>query len=252
MRLHLFTGYDKSELLRLLIKRGHEVVAVAVPQAAKYRKHLDAFVGTVDGLGIPVSEVRPLDMTKTVAVDHPDTTLVSVGFPLILGLELFSRYRHAVNFHPTLLPRHRGKYLNYVLLEGDEKTGITAHLIDEGVDTGPIIAQKVMEVSPFDTIRSIKRKTLEVESDFVLEVLGDLEDAVSTAVPQDESIATLHLEPRSPADSELDASRPLLELLPIIRASDPDLYPAHFWLHGQQVIVSLNRAECPEADEDMI
>ncbi len=252
MRLHLFTGYDKSELLRLLINRGHEVVVVVVPQAAKYRERLDAFVATAEGLGIPVSEVRSLDVTETVAVDHPDTTLVSVGFPLILRLELFSRYRNAVNFHPTLLPRHRGKYLNYILLEGDEKTGITAHLIDEGVDTGPIIAQKVIEVSPFDTIRSIKRKTLEVESDFVLDVLDGFDEFVSKVVPQDESLATLHLEPRSPADSELDASRPLLELLPVIRASDPELYPAHFWLHGQQVIVSLNRAERPEADEDMI
>ena len=252
MRLHLFTGYDKSELLRLLTQRGHEVTAVVVPQAAKYRKHLDAFVGTADGLGIPVSEARPRDMVGAVTVDHQDTTLASVGFPLILAPEIFSRYRHAVNFHPTLLPRHRGKYLNYVLLEEDEKTGITAHLIDEGVDTGPIIAQQEMEVSPFDTIRSIKRKTLEMESDFVLDVLGRLEDAVSKAVSQDESLATLHLEPRSPADSELDASRPLLELLPIIRASDPELYPAHFWLHGQQVIVSLNRENRPEADADMI
>jgi methionyl-tRNA formyltransferase len=252
VRLHLYTGYDKQVLVERLIEQGHDVSAVVVPRAEKYRGHLDAFLTRVGDLGIPVFEVRRGDISETVTLDDPATVLVSVGFPLILRLEAFSRYQHAVNFHPTLLPRHRGKYLNYVLLEADTETGITAHLIDEGIDTGPILAQEVIEVSSFDTIRSIKRRTLDVEPNFVLAVLGDIDRLVDVAVPQDESLATLHLEPREPSDSELDASLPLHDLLPKIRASDPEFYPAYFWLDGHRVVVSLAREDRPQTEQDMI
>jgi len=252
LRLHLYTGYDKRELLVQLLERGHEVDALVLPNVAKYLGALGELRACAAEMEVPVVVAGRADLVDRVQVHHHDTVLVSAGFPLVLRPEHYERYHYAVNFHPTLLPRHRGKYLNYVLLESDSRSGMTAHLIDEGVDTGPILAQRDFVVGPFDTVRSVRRKTLEIETDFVLDVLDNLEARVQAAEPQDESRASLHLEPRTPEASELDPAKALIDLLPIIRASDPDQYPAYFLLEGEKVLVFLERESRGPDEKDML
>ena len=184
--------------------------------------------------------------------DHGNVLLLSAGFPRIFDPTHYRRYDYAVNIHPTLLPKHRGKYQNYVILDGDPQSGLTAHLIEEGIDTGPILASIRFNLSPFETIRSLKRRSIELEPAFVVDVLSGLEDLVQTATPQDERQATTHLNQRVPADSELDPSVPLIDLLPILRAADPDLYAAHFWHNGERVLVTIRRDDKPREEWDMV
>ncbi|RLB11024.1 MAG: methionyl-tRNA formyltransferase, partial [Deltaproteobacteria bacterium] len=59
-------------------------------------------------------------------------------------------------YHPSLLPRHRGaSSINWAIIQGEKKTGLTILWVDKGVDTGPILLQKEVEIGPDDTAGSL-------------------------------------------------------------------------------------------------
>jgi methionyl-tRNA formyltransferase len=252
MIIDLYTGYDKRELLVALEANGHKLRNIVVPKEARYQDGLKEFLDHLHVVGIDIVNFDEDGRQRLDKQDHGNVLLLSAGFPRILDPIQYRRYNYAVNIHPTLLPKHRGKYQNHVILDGDPQSGLTAHLIDEGIDTGPIIASIRFDLSPFETIRSLKRRSIELESAFVVDVLSGLEDLVQTATSQDERQATTHLNQRVPADSELDPSLPLIDLLPVIRAADPDLYAAHFWHNGERVIVTIHREDKPREEWDMV
>lgn len=252
MRIHLFTGYDKGKLVRSILDAGYIVDAIIIPSQRKYRDRLEDFVQLGQKLGIPVHEVARRD--NFAGLPKPKTTdvLLSVGFPLILPTAVIESYQYAVNLHPTLLPRHRGKYLHYVLIENDEHSGVTAHFMDDGTDTGDIIGQRIFTVSPFDTVKSLRRKSEALELPLVAEVLTQLATNTIVAVKQSESESSTHVQQRTPDNSEIDGQTPLIHLMPRIRAADPDLYPAYFEYQGEKVFIKVWRDNKPDDESDMI
>jgi methionyl-tRNA formyltransferase len=65
----------------------------------------------------------------------------------------------AINFHPSILPKYRGRApVNWAMINGEDKVGLTVHFIDKGVDSGPIIDQKIIKVSFEDTIKDVHEK----------------------------------------------------------------------------------------------
>lgn len=160
--------------------------------------------------------------------------------------------KYAINFHPALLPRNRGRYLHYILINDEKHSGVTAHFIDEGIDSGSIIKQASFEVSPFDTVKGLMRKSSELEIHLVREVLDMIDTGNVPSTPQDESQATIFTEKRTPADSEIDANLSLKEAFLKIRACDPELYPAFFYIDGQKVFLKAFRQQKPDGEEDMI
>jgi methionyl-tRNA formyltransferase len=252
MIVDLYTGYDKRELLVALAENGHIIRNIVIPKDDKYRDELQDFLRYLSDTGLEVIDFDKQGIERLDRQDCGGVLLLSAGFPRILSPTHYRLYDYAINIHPTLLPRHRGKYQNYVILDGDSQSGLTAHLIDEGVDTGPILKSVQFDLSPFETIRSLKRRSIELEPIFVVDVLSDLEDLARTATAQDERQATTHLNQRVPGDSELDPSLPLIDLLPIIRAADPDLYPAHFWHNGKRIRVTTCRDDKPREEWDMV
>jgi methionyl-tRNA formyltransferase len=80
-------------------------------------------------------------------------------FPHILPKEFFSKFRYCINIHPSLLPNYRGpKPIIWGLLDRISEFGITLQLIDEGIDTGDIICQKVIgkPILPFSVLVEMK------------------------------------------------------------------------------------------------
>jgi methionyl-tRNA formyltransferase len=62
----------------------------------------------------------------------------------------------AVNYHPSLLPKYRGgSAINWAIINGETETGVTVHYIDAGIDTGDIIIQERVPISPQDTVASV-------------------------------------------------------------------------------------------------
>lgn len=100
--------------------------------------------------------------------------VVLAGFMRIVGPQLLAAFpRRIVNIHPSLLPKHRGlRAWEQALSAGDRVAGCTVHYVDEGVDTGEIIAQAEVDVLPGDTPESLHARIQEAEHVLYPEVIG--------------------------------------------------------------------------------
>ena len=96
-----------------------------------------------------------------------------------------------LNLHPSLLPAYRGPSpVVGALLAGDDTTGVTLMLMDEGMDTGPIIAQRTRVVAPHDDADSLTAALFSDGSDLLLQNLGDWMAGAVKPHPQDDARAT--------------------------------------------------------------
>lgn len=96
-----------------------------------------------------------------------------------------------INLHGSLLPKYRGAApINWVIVNGESKTGITTMQVDAGMDTGPILLQKEMEIGADETAPELARRMSVEGSDLVVDSLLRLERGEIVARPQDKSQAT--------------------------------------------------------------
>jgi phosphoribosylglycinamide formyltransferase-1 len=112
-------------------------------------------------------------VTEATAAHRPDL-VVSAGFMKILGPQFLSRFLgRVVNTHPALLPAFPGAHaVPATLAYGVKVTGCTVHLVDAGMDTGPILAQEAVAVSDGDTEQSLHERIKVVERRLLVEVLA--------------------------------------------------------------------------------
>ena len=108
---------------------------------------------------------------------NPDLILLA-GFVKKIGPEVLTSFkRRILNIHPALLPRHGGKGMygihvhRSVLESGDKTTGISIHLVSEEYDTGSLLAQKEIPVSPEEDPESLQEKVKKIEAVFYVSVL---------------------------------------------------------------------------------
>lgn len=112
-------------------------------------------------------------ITDRVAGYRPDY-VVTAGFMKILGAEFLSRFRsRIINSHPALLPAFPGAHgVADALAYGAKVTGTTVHLVDEGVDTGPILAQAPVIINPDDTEATLHERIKAVERVLLTDVVA--------------------------------------------------------------------------------
>ncbi len=93
-------------------------------------------------------------------IDHEPKLIVLAGFMRILPESVVKRFANQIlNSHPSLLPKYRGlAAVAQALAAGDSETGATLHLVDQGVDTGPIVEQVVVRVLPQDTNQELHQR----------------------------------------------------------------------------------------------
>ncbi|GAA13584.1 glycinamide ribonucleotide transformylase PurN [Gordonia alkanivorans NBRC 16433] len=114
-------------------------------------------------------------LTEAVAAVDPGW-VVTAGFMKILGPAFLERFGgRIVNSHPALLPAFPGAHgVPEALDYGVKVTGATVHLVDEGVDTGPILAQQVVTVDDDDTVDTLHERIKTVERVLLAEVVTAL------------------------------------------------------------------------------
>jgi methionyl-tRNA formyltransferase len=97
-----------------------------------------------------------------------------------------------IQYHPSLLPRHRGgSSINWAIIQGDKKTGLTIFWPDKGLDTGPILLQKEIEIAPEDTVGSIYfNKLFPLGITAIMESVAMVEQGTAPRIKQDEPQAT--------------------------------------------------------------
>jgi methionyl-tRNA formyltransferase len=187
---------------------------------------------TAERLGIPVLQPERLDES----VELPAETIVVVAYGALIPDVLLDRARW-LNVHPSLLPRWRGAApVERALMAGDEETGVTIHRTTAELDAGPIAAQRPFPIEPEDDAGAVYARAAEVGAELLDEVLAD-----PVFVPQPDEGAT-YAEKLTPADRELDWSRPAEELLNRIRALSPHV-GARGDLDGRRVTVWKARIE---------
>lgn len=112
-------------------------------------------------------------LAAAIAAYEPDLVALA-GFMRLLAPGVVRRFR-IVNTHPALLPAFPGAHaVRDALAAGVEQTGVTVHWVDEGVDTGPVIAQAAVPVRPGDDEAVLRARIQAVEKPLYLEVLEQL------------------------------------------------------------------------------
>ena len=244
----LFGGPRREPAVARLREAGHPIVTVVVPRSRP--SALEASVQRMRSDGFNVVECGRNELEEVLA-PLSRATLISIGFPYLIPNSILSTFTLCLNVHPTLLPMYRGPMSGaHIIINGEQRTGVTVHLMDAGMDTGAIVTQREIKLSKFDTVRSMQRKVYAIEGDVLVKALALIQDPDFRPQPQDDSRATSYPCKRAPADSEIDPGRPLLELFDQIRACDPDAYPAFFLVEGQKVCVRFWRPDKPAAEAD--
>ena len=104
--------------------------------------------------------------------NHEPAFVVSAGFMKLLGSQVLGRYT-VLNTHPALLPAFPGAHaVRDALAAGARTTGCSVHIVDAGVDTGPVLAQASVEVRPGDTEDTLHERIKTVEHPLLVEIVG--------------------------------------------------------------------------------
>ena len=126
-----------------------------------------------------------------------------------------------LNVHPSLLPRHRGPSpVAAAILAGDEVTGVSIMLMDKGMDTGPLLTQQQVPVSPQDTTGSLTAKLAQIGAHLLMQTLPLWLEGKLTPQPQANAKAT-YSKLITKEEGEIDWHRPATELWRRVRAFQP-------------------------------
>lgn len=167
---------------------------------------------------VRLRETETLDEIRALA---PELLVLADYGRLVPPALLDLPWHGALNLHPSLLPRHRGATpIPAAILAGDPETGVTLMRMDEGLDTGPIVAQRRVPLSGHETAPELERRLSSLAAELLAETLpawlrGELEPR-----PQDPNAATL-TRPLRRDDGALDARRLPAELERQVRAYQP-------------------------------
>lgn len=137
----------------------------------------------------------------------------------------------SIQYHPSLLPLHRGpSSINWPIIKGSKKTGLSIFWPDNGLDTGPILMQKEVAISDDDTLGSLYFNHLfPMGVEAMLESVDLVRDGKAPKIPQDESKATYEGWCRDD-DVEIDWNKPVQEVWNLIRGANPQ--PGAWTRHG--------------------
>ncbi|HUQ78176.1 MAG TPA: methionyl-tRNA formyltransferase [Patescibacteria group bacterium] len=153
----------------------------------------------------------------------------------------------ALNLHPSLLPRHRGATpIPATILADDRETGVTLMRMDEGLDTGPIVAADRWLLTGTETAPELEERAAGAAVRLLAASLGAWLRGELGAVPQDEAAATL-TRPLRREDGRLDPGRPAVELARQVRAYQP--WPGSFVEIGSERLVILAASVGPAGDD---
>lgn len=178
-----------AEALRLLLRRGDDVALVIGPAPAGgipdrlTEMARAAWLPTIEGgRRLDAGQIPPGCDLIVAAHAH---AFISAGARGATRLG-------ALGYHPSLLPKHRGRdAVRWAIHMRETVTGGTVYWMDDGADTGPIAAQGWCHIRPDDTAQTLWRRSLAPLGIALLEgVLADLDRGVVTALPQDPALAT--------------------------------------------------------------
>ena len=229
--------------LESLLTAGHDMVGVVTrtDKPAGRGKSLTppAVKVAAEQAGLTVLQPRRIREPESIAAIRALTpeVIVVAAYGQILPKELLTLPTHGcVNIHASLLPSYRGAApINWAIINGEERTGITIMQMDEGMDTGAILLQDGIPIAPDDTAGSLAGKLSQLGSALIVDALNRLEGGTLHPVAQDEQQASLAPLLRK-EDGRLDWARTAEALHRRVRGLSP--WPGAFtYLDGKLIKV---------------
>ena len=215
-----------------------EVLTMPVDRAAQSSGYVD-LEPLASAHGIPVR--RTANINAPEEVEHlrqlaPDV-LVVVGWTRLLGAEVLDiPPRGCIGFHASLLPRFRGRApVNWAILRGEAETGNTMMMLDAGTDTGDIVDQQTVAITPDDTCATVYAKVGEAGAEMLRRQLPALLAGTAPRRPQGRADGP-PLPKRTPGMGITDWNRPARAVHDWIRALTWP-YPGAFTFKGDQKIM---------------
>ncbi|MEU3993026.1 amino acid adenylation domain-containing protein [Streptomyces platensis] len=195
-----------------LLTRGHQVAAVVAADPGLRRWAAERGLAVVDpGRGL-ADRLRPLRFAYLFSITNlrmlPDEVLALPE-------------RMPVNFHDALLPRHAGLHAtSWTVLEGAAEHGVTWHVMEREADTGDLLKQRAVPVTPDDTAYTLNLKCYEAAADSFGELVDELAAGTEARTPQDLTRRTYHgLHDGPPREGLFSWQRPARELDALVRAT---------------------------------
>jgi methionyl-tRNA formyltransferase len=210
-----------------LLQSKHQIVGVAtVPDKPQGRglklseSPVKKFAVEHDLRVLTPEDLKSSDFIAGLKELNPDSIAV-VAFR-ILPEEVFTIPRlGTINLHASLLPKYRGAApINWAIINGETKTGLTTFYIRKKVDTGDVIRQKEIEIRPEENFGELHDRMANMGADLLLETLNLLEKGEVEVSKQDDSLAT-RAPKITPEHCQIDWSREAVQVKNLIRGLSP-------------------------------
>lgn len=253
----LFMGTPEFAVPALtgLVKHGYPVIGVVTqPDRPRGRGRATALSPVkilAAALGLTVFQperVRHPSFLETFQELAPDLVIVA-AFGQILPKEIiFTPRLGCINIHPSLLPKYRGAApINWALIRGEEKTGVTIMRMGEGVDSGAILLQEETPIGPSEVYGMLHDRLAKMGAELLLIALAMLQAGTLQPQPQDDLLAT-----RAPRLSREDGlihwENDHIGIVSLIRGLSP--HPcAYTTLDGKQLKIFIASAQTAAVTE---
>ena len=225
-----------ESVLKRLLEAGKEVVGVSTPPDRGNR--VDPLKALAEASGIPwlpTRELRNEDTYAQFAGWAPDLGVMAFVTDILPEKVLEEPKLGTIQYHPSLLPRHRGaSAINWAVVMGDATTGLTIFWPDKGIDTGPVLLQKEAAIDPDDTVGTLYfDKLFPLGVDAMVESVELVEQGTARRIVQDESQATYEGIFKG-EHAAIDWSKPGRQVYDLVRGCTPQP-GASTNIKGQQV-----------------
>ena len=233
MRLGLLVSGGLGAEILIKIGEIHDIVFVFTD------RHSLEILDYANLHSIPIFVGNPRnEKTSTFIKDKSIDVLVSVNYLYIIDNQLIGHpSKFAINIHGSLLPKYRGRTPHvWAIINNESETGITAHVIDEGCDTGPILEQIQVRIESEDTGNLILEKYKKLYFPLLKDVLTKIESGSYQLTQQDDSLAT-YFGKRTPEDGQINWNWQRERIRNWVRAQAFPYPGAFSYLQGKKLII---------------
>lgn len=212
-----------EKVIEALVKKGEEIVAVFTTPDAPDKANPPKELATRSG--IPTFQPERMRATQVyddyVELNAELNVMAYVTSILPETILHYPKFK-TIQYHPSLLPRHRGgSAINWAIIQGDTRTGITIFWPDQGIDTGPILLQKEVNISTDDTVGSLYfNKLFPLGVEAIVDSIDLIKAGTAPRIPQDESQASYE-GLCTERDTAIDWLKPAAQVYNMIRGSNP-------------------------------
>ena len=228
--------------LEALLQSRHQVVAVVTqPDKPKGRGKAMQFTAVKEvavRAEIPVlqpKKVREPEVVEEIRQFHPDVIVVVAFGQLIPKAILDMPQYGCVNVHASLLPKYRGAApIQWAVIDGEEKSGVTTMQMDEGLDTGDMLLTEEVVLDPQETGGSLFDKLSEVGAGLLLKTLDELEAGNVHPQKQPSESTTAYAAMLTKKMGEIDWTQSAVQIERLVRGLNP--WPSAYTHLGQKTL----------------